>query len=77
MYEREFAFYKANKLDIREKYLGKEIVITGDEIIGAYDDVGEAYRETIKTLPLGTFMIHKVPVNIEDEIHHISPISLE
>ena len=75
MYERETAFYEANKPAIREKYLGKQVVICGDKIVGAYDDVGEAYRQTIKTLPLGTFMIHDVPVNIEDEIQWLSPFA--
>ena len=73
MLEREFEFYENNKKAIREKYLGKRIVIIGNEIIGAYDDMDEAYQETIKTYTPGTFMIHDVPVNIEDEVVHLSP----
>ena len=73
MLEREFEFYENNKTAIREKYLGKRIVIIGNEIIGAYDDMDEAYQETIKTYTPGTFMIHDVPVNIEDEVVHLSP----
>ncbi|MDR2490801.1 MAG: hypothetical protein LBD20_05310 [Spirochaetaceae bacterium] len=76
MYEHEAAFYEANRFKIREKYLGKQVVISGDKIVGAYDNVGDAYRETIKTLPLGTFMIHDVPKNIEDEIQWLSPFVL-
>jgi uncharacterized protein YtpQ (UPF0354 family) len=71
MLEREFEFYEKNKLKIREKYIGKRIVIIGDQIIAAYDDMEEAYQETIKTYTPGTFMIHNVPMNIEDEIGHI------
>ena len=52
---------------IREKYLGKEVVIVGEQIIAAYDNVEEAYMETVKSYKPGTFMIHDVPVNIEDE----------
>ena len=70
MLEREFEFYEKNKSKIREKYIGKRIVIIGDQIIAAYDDMEEAYQETIKTYTLGTFMIHNVPVNIEDEIEY-------
>jgi hypothetical protein len=75
MFDHEAQFYEANKLEIREKYTGKQIVIAGDKIVGVYDDVGEAYRETIKTLPLGSFMIQDVPKNIEDEIEYLSPFA--
>ena len=71
MLEREFEFYESNKPEIREKYIGKRIVIVGEQIIAAYDDMEEAYQETIKTYTPGTFMIHDVPVNIEDEIVHL------
>lgn len=71
MLEKEYDFYERNKTELRKKYLGKQVVIVGDEIIGAYDDLDEAFSETIKTYTPGTFMIHEVPVNIEDEIVHI------
>jgi hypothetical protein len=71
MLEREFEYYENNKSEIREKYIGKRIVIIGEQIIAAYDGMEEAYQETIKTYTPGTFMIHDVPVNIEDEIAHI------
>lgn len=71
MLEREFEFYENNKTEIREKYLGKRIVIIGEEIIASYDNMEEAYQETVKTHTPGTFMIHDVPVNIEDEIVHL------
>jgi hypothetical protein len=73
MLEEEFQFYENNKSEIREKHLGKQIVIVGDQVIGVYDDIDKAYQETIKTYTLGTFMIHDVPVNIEDEITNLSP----
>ena len=49
MLEKEFEFYENNKAGIREKYLGKRIVIIGNEIIGAFNDIDEAYQEAIKT----------------------------
>ncbi|GHV84445.1 hypothetical protein AGMMS50230_00530 [Spirochaetia bacterium] len=73
MFERETGFYDAHKAEIREKYLGKHIVIVGDRIISAYDDVGTAYQETIKKFPLGSFMIKDIPENIEDEVIYLSP----
>ena len=75
MLEREFEFYQNNKTFIRGKYLGKRIVIVGEQIIAAYNDIEEAYQETIKTYEPGTFMIHNVPANIEDEIVHLSPFA--
>ena len=73
MSEKEFEFYENNKTAIREKYLVKRIVIIGNEIVGAYDDIDEAYQEATRTYAPGTFMIHDVPVNIEDEVVHLSP----
>jgi len=63
MFERENAFYEANKPQFREKYLGKELVIVGDEIIGVYDDLDAAVDNTMKTRPLGTFCVKDVPVD--------------
>jgi len=71
--EKEFEFYQKNMMEIREKYLGKELVIVGDQIIAAYDDLEEAYMETAKSYEPGTFMIHKVPESIEDEVVTLSP----
>jgi hypothetical protein len=73
MYEKEEAFYWANKPELREKYRGKHIVIVGEEVVGVYDDTGTAYHETIKTYPLGSFMLQEIPENIEDEVQYISP----
>jgi hypothetical protein len=67
MFERENAFYEANRQLLREKYLGKELVIVGDEIIGVYDDLDAAIDTTVQTRPLGTFCVKDVPVNPEDE----------
>jgi hypothetical protein len=75
MYEREEAFYQTNKPDLREKYHGKHIVIVGEEVVGVYDDVGIAYHEAVKTMPLGSFMIQEIPENIEDEIQYLSPFA--
>jgi hypothetical protein len=49
MLEKEFEFYENNKSEIRERHLGKKIVIVGDQIIGVYDDIDKAYQETLKT----------------------------
>ena len=63
MFERENAFYEANRETLRRKYLGKELVIVGDEIIGVYDDLDTAVDTTVQTHPLGTFCVKDVPVD--------------
>jgi hypothetical protein len=60
MYEQENAFYEANIDTLREKYLNKELVIVGDQVIGVYDDAGTAIRETMKTRSLGSFCVKHV-----------------
>jgi hypothetical protein len=76
MYERENVFYEANKAHLREKYLGKELVIVGEEIIGIYDDLDSAVDETEKIRPLGTFCVKSVPVNPAWENWEIFNISV-
>ena len=76
MLEREFEYYKKNMSEIREKYLGKEIVIIGEKIIAAYDNFEEAFFETTKFYTPGTFMIHTVPVDIQDEVVTLSPFGI-
>jgi hypothetical protein len=67
MFEQENRFYEENRDNLRERYLGKEIVIIQDQIIGAYDDVGQALQETTKTHPLGSFCIKSIPVDPNEE----------
>jgi hypothetical protein len=73
MFERELQYYNSNKDQLREKYLGKHIVIADDEVIGVYDDAGTAYTDTSKKIPPGSFMIREIPENIEDEVQYLSP----
>jgi hypothetical protein len=60
MFEKENAFYKAHIDEFRQKYLDKELVIIGDELVGVYDTLGNAYSETAKTHTPGTFCIKHV-----------------
>jgi hypothetical protein len=73
MLEKEQEYYENHKEELREKYAGKEVVIAGETILGVYDTAGEAYKETRKTVPPGSFMIKTVPVHPEDEIVSLSP----
>ena len=71
MLEAEWEFYENNRDELVEKYCGKYVVIYGDKIVSVYDDENIAYYETIKTIPLGSFMIHHITE--EEEIIQFSP----
>jgi len=71
MLENEWEFYENNRVELLEKYNGKYIVISGNKVVSAYDDENTAYFETVKTLPLGSFMIHHVME--EEEVYQLSP----
>jgi hypothetical protein len=73
MLETEWEFYENNRDELVEKYCNKYVVISGDNIVSAYDDKKVAYQETIKTLPLGSFMIHHITE--EEEIIQLSPFA--
>jgi hypothetical protein len=65
MLDREQAYFEAHKDELREKYLGKRIVIAGEELKGVYDTDAEAYAAAVKTMKPGSFMIK--PVTRTDE----------
>jgi|GEM_PF-639729 len=69
--EAEWRFYEGNRDELVEKYLGKYVVISGDRVLAVYDDENFAYFETVKTVPLGSFMIHRITE--EEEVFQLSP----
>jgi hypothetical protein len=73
MLEREQEYYEQHREELRQKYAGKEVVISGETIIGVYDSVVKAYEEAKRTLPPGSFLMKSIPVNPEDEIVALSP----
>ena len=66
MFEVENKFYEEHIKEFREKYLGKHIVIKGNELKGIYNSDEEAINESIKTMELGTFAVKIVSNNDED-----------
>jgi len=72
MLETEWEFYENNRDELVEKYCDKFVVISGDRVVAAYDNEDIAYEETVKTIPLGSFMIHHVME--EEEVFTISPV---
>jgi hypothetical protein len=73
MLETEVAFYEAHKEEFREQYRGKRLIIVKNQVIGAYDTSGAAYKEAMARFSPGSFMIKYIPENIEDEIPILSP----
>ena len=71
MFETENKFYEENREILREKYLGKRVVIVKDKILGAYDTDSDAIDETSKTMEPGTFCVKYIPVNPEEEYHRL------
>jgi hypothetical protein len=68
---KEWAYYTENRDEIVRQYRDKYVVISGDKVIAAYDDENEAYYETIKTIPLGSFSIQHATE--PEEVFQISP----
>ena len=71
MFEAENIFYKENRELLREKYLGKRVVIVKDRILGVYDSDAEAIKETSKKMELGTFCVKNIPVDIEEDNYRL------
>jgi len=71
MFEVENQFYQANMETLREKYLGKRLVIVKDQILGVYDTDSEAITETSKTMELGTYCIKYIPVDPTEDYHRL------
>jgi len=69
MFEVENQYYQDNRETLRERYLGKRVVIVKDKILGAYDTDADAIAETTKTMELGTFCIKYIPVDPSEEYH--------
>ena len=57
MLNTEFKYYHDNHRELFKKYPDKFIVIKGKKVIGVYGSHSEAYRESVKTEELGTFLI--------------------
>jgi len=73
MLETEWEFYENNRDKLVEKYCGKYVVISGKKVVAAYEDEKVAYWETVKTIPLGSFMIHHIAE--EEEVFQLSPFA--
>jgi hypothetical protein len=75
MLDQESAYYEDNLSTLQEKYLGKYVVISGNNVVGAYDSDGNAYAGAMEAkCPLGAFMIKHITGNPEDQIQRFSSL---
>jgi len=73
MLEQETAYYEQNLDTLLAKYLGKYVVISGDQVIGAYGSDEEAYAGAMEAkCSLGSFMIKPITDNPEEQIQIFS-----
>lgn len=60
--EQASRYFRTHQDDIVREYQGKYVLIHDDQVLGAFDNVGEAYQEAVSTLAPGTYVIqHAIP----------------
>lgn len=57
MFETELDFFISHQDELVKKYTGKVLVLKGAAVIGVHKNIRDAYFETQKEHPLGTFML--------------------
>jgi hypothetical protein len=57
MFQQELDFFKENQQNLVAQFEGKILVIKGNQVLGAYNNMIEAYKEAIKIFKPGSFMI--------------------
>lgn len=57
LFEQELSFFIRNQEQLVKEHEGKVLAIKGNQILGVYESPLEAYLETQREHPLGTFML--------------------
>ncbi len=75
MYEglkQDYQYFSDNFKDLYKQYPGKYLVIKDCRVLNAYDDFDTAYKKTLETEELGTFIIQECKENDENQFmyHH-------
>ena len=70
MLEKEFEYYLEHEQEFLKKYSGKYIVIKDNNVIGVYETQLEAYDESKKVYPVGTFLIQHCVVGGYKQTFH-------
>ena len=59
----EFNYFLENKEELFKQYPYKILVIKNKKVIGLFETVPEAVKETSKTEQLGTFLVQKCDID--------------
>lgn len=57
MFERELTYFREHQEELVGRYSGKVLVLSGEDVKGAYDSPIEAYTAARKDAPDGGFML--------------------
>lgn len=64
--KKEFEYYIKHQRELVKKHNGKFIVLKDNIVIGVYDNELDAVEETTKEHKLGTFLVQKCELGIEN-----------
>jgi len=74
MLEKEFRYYLDNQDKLLPKYNNRVLVIIGEDVVGDYDSVENAYFKSVEKYKLGTFLIQRCsPGNKDYTATYYSP----
>lgn len=59
MLEKEFKYYLDNQDELVKKYNHRFIVIIGNDVVGDYSTMDEAFNNSISKYEMGTFLIQE------------------
>jgi len=71
----EFQYFIDHQSQLVEKFSGKYLVIVGEEVVGAYDTIEEAYQKPQDKYELGSFYIQQAIAGEESYTHIINRYS--
>jgi hypothetical protein len=75
MLDKERAYYENNLSTLQGSYLGKYVVISGENIIGDYESDEEAYAGAINAnCTPGFFMIKLITEDPEEQTQHFTSL---
>jgi hypothetical protein len=70
MQSQDYEYFIQNAGQFYDQYGHKYLAVKNQGILGAYDTFNEALKNTLKTEPLGTFLIQECLENMEDDVRH-------
>ena len=69
MLEKERQYFSDHSAELRERYLGKFVVIKDDQLIGAFNTIEEGLSEAARRFGLEPFLVREVIATEEKEIN--------